>query len=50
MHVRSWRLLDCAWKAAAGGICVRYHANRANPIAITAENGLLLQLQLIMMR
>ena len=29
MHARSWQLLDCAWKAAAGGICVRYHANRA---------------------
>ncbi len=29
MHARSWRLLDCAWKAAAGGTSVRYHANRA---------------------
>ena len=29
MHARGWHLLDCAWKAAAGGICVRYHANRA---------------------
>ena len=26
MHARSWRLLDCAWKAAAGGTSVRYHA------------------------
>ena len=29
MHARSWQLLDCAWKAAVGGICVRYHANCA---------------------
>ena len=29
MHARSWQLLDCAWKAAAGGICVQYPANRA---------------------
>jgi hypothetical protein len=32
------------WKAAAGGICVRYHAKSCDPIAITAQNGLLLQL------
>ena len=41
MHARSWRLLDCAWKAAAGGICVRYHANRAIPTTTAAQNGLL---------
>ena len=29
MRARGWHLLDCAWKAAAGGICVRYLPNRA---------------------
>ena len=41
MHVRSWRLLDCSWKAAAGGICVRYHRDRAIPTTTAAQNGLL---------
>ena len=44
MHARVRQLLDCAWKAAAGGICVRYHAKSCDPIAITAQNGLSLQL------
>jgi len=41
MHVRSWRLLDCSWKAAAGGICVRYDRDRAIPTTTAAQNGLL---------
>jgi hypothetical protein len=44
MHARSWQLLDCAWKAAAGGTFVRYHAKSCDPIANTAQNGLSLQL------
>jgi hypothetical protein len=44
MHARSRQLLDCAWKAAAGGVCVWYHAKSCDPIAITAQNGLSLQL------
>ena len=41
MHARSWRLLDCAWKAAAGGTSVRYHRDRAIPTTTAAQNGLL---------
>jgi hypothetical protein len=44
MHARSWRLLDCAWKAAAGGTSVRYHRDRAIPTTTAAQNGLLGQL------
>jgi len=43
-QAHSWQLLDCVWKAAAGGICVRYDAKSCDPIAITAQNGLRLQL------
>jgi hypothetical protein len=39
MHARSWHLLDRAWKAAAGGICVRYHANRANRARLQFRKG-----------
>ena len=41
MHVSSRRLLDCAWKAAAGGTSVRYYRDRANPTTTAAQNGLL---------
>jgi hypothetical protein len=47
MHVRSQQLLDLARTTAAGGMRVRYHGDRASPIAITAQNGLLLQLVMI---
>ena len=39
MHVRSRRLLDCAWKAAAGGTSVQYHRDRATPTTTAAQNG-----------
>ena len=43
MHARSWQLLDCAWKAAAGGTSVRYHrdSDRAIQTTTAAQNGLL---------
>ena len=41
MHVWSRRLLDCAWKAAAGGTSVQYHRDRATPTTTAAQNGLL---------
>ena len=44
MHVPSQQLLDLARTTAAGGMRVRYHGDRASPIAITAQNGVLLQL------
>jgi hypothetical protein len=45
--VRTQKLLDCARTTAAGGMCVRYHGDRANPIAITAQDRFLLQLAMI---
>ena len=44
MHARGWYLLDCAWKAAAGGTSVQYHRDRAIQTTTAAQNGLLLQL------
>ena len=41
MHARSWHLLGCAWKAAAGGTSVRYHRDRAIQTTTAAQNGLL---------
>jgi len=41
IHAGSWRLLDCSWKAAAGGTSVRYHRDRAIPTTTAAQNGLL---------
>ena len=47
MHVRTQKRLDLARTTAAGGMCVRYHGDRVNPIAITAQDGFLLQLVMI---
>jgi hypothetical protein len=47
MHVSTQLLLDRARTTAAGDTCVRYHGDRANPIAITAQDGFFLQLVMI---
>ena len=44
MHVPSRQRLDSFRKAAGGGMCMRYRRDRANPIAIAAQNGPRLQL------
>ena len=47
MHVRSPQLLNLARTTAAGGMCVRSHGDRVNPIAITAQDRFLLQLVML---